>query len=359
MNFKFLSNSNRIACLLVLLTPILALVDMGAAQSGTTLAAPAQPAIANTWVNVTNNVGGEKWGAYGVTYMKAIPGSNAVIAGVSECGLWITTDGGATWKKLGGDEIKSRPGRIVFDPQDTDVFWVSGCYGDAPFKTDDGGKTFHRLGRLAHADGIAVDFTDSQRKTLLLGLHEQSQSLQLSTDGGISWVKIGDRLPPDSNHSSDPIILDSKTFLINTAGWKPKATLGIYRSEDAGQTWAAVSDFGPAGEPLVASDGAIYWQRLWGGGLLKSTDKGKTWAAISRAVKSNPIELPDKRLAGLAGNQIVVSSDGGLTWTNFGPPAPFRPDGITYSEKGKCFFAWHLSDNTKMDKQSIVRLSAE
>lgn len=321
--------------------------------------APASPAAANTWVNVTNNVGGETWGAYGVTYMKAVPSSATVIAGVSERGLWSTSDGGATWKKLGGDEIKSRPGRIVFDPQNTDIFWVSGCYGDAPFKTEDGGKTFHRLGRLAHADGVVVDFTDPQRKTLLLGLHEQSQSLQMSTDGGATWTKIGDRLPADSNHSTDPIILDSKTFLINAAGWKQNAKLGIYRSEDAGQTWNAVSEFGPQGEPLVASDGAIYWQRLWGGGLLKSSDGGKTWNALSRSIRSNPVELPEKRLAGFADSQLLISSDGGATWTNFGPPIPFKPNGITYSEKGKCFYAWKLSDNLKMDKQSIVRLSAE
>src|SRR5574340_584069 len=136
---------------------------------------------------------------------------------------------------LGGGEMKLRPGRIVFDPEDSSVFWVSGCYGDAPFKTEDGGKTFQRLGKLAHADGVAVDLADPARKTLLLGLHEQSQSLQLSRDGGNTWTKIGANLPADSNHSTDPIVIDSKTFLINTAGWKPQATLGIYRTEDGGR----------------------------------------------------------------------------------------------------------------------------
>src|SRR5690348_5272282 len=76
------------------------------------------------WVDVTNNVGGEKWGGYGVHYMAAVPGSNVVIAGVSERGLWATADEGATWKKLGGDEIRNRPDRIVFDPKDSSVFWV-------------------------------------------------------------------------------------------------------------------------------------------------------------------------------------------------------------------------------------------
>jgi len=311
------------------------------------------------WVNVTNNVGGEKWGAYGVTYMKAVPGSKEVIAGVSERGLWISGDSGTTWRKLGGNEMTFRPGRIVFDPKNTSVFWVSGCYGDAPFKTEDGGKTYQRLGELTHADGVAVDFTDPLRKTLLLGLHEQSQSLQVSTDGGNSWTRIGANLPGDSNHSSDPIIIDSKTYLINTAGWKQNATSGIYRTEDGGRTWLKVSTYGPQGPALAASDGAIYWQRLWGGGLLKSTDLGKTWKQISRAVKDNPIELPDKRLAALADAQIMVSADSGATWTKLGLPGPFRPSGITYSDRGKCFYAWRLSDNLKMEKQSIVRLNVE
>ena len=151
---------------------------------------------------------------------------------MSDRGLWLTKDEGATWQKLGGDEIKNRPGKIVFDPQNSDVFWVSGCYGDAPIKTDDGGKNFRSLGRLSHADGVAVDLPDPQRKTLLLGLHEQLQSLHMSTDGG-------------------------------------------------------------------------------------------------------------------------------ATWTNFGPPTLFKPNGITYSEKGKCFYGWHLSDNTKLDPPSNFRLGVK
>jgi photosystem II stability/assembly factor-like uncharacterized protein len=321
------------------------------------LTATAAPlATSGDWVNVTNDVGGPKWGAYGVTYVKAVPGSAAVIAGVSECGLWKTSDGGKSWKKLGGSEIKCRPGCIVFDPKNADVFWVSGCYDDVPFRTDDGGRTFHRLGKLAHADGVAVDFSDPLRKSLLLGLHEQSQSLQMSTDGGNTWKRIGDRLPADSNHSTDPIIIDSKTFLINTAGWKQHATLGIYRSEDAGKTWTRVSEFGPQGSALQASDGAIYWQRVWGGGLLKSTDHGKTWREISKAIKDNPLELPHGELAGVADRQLLVSSDGGRNWKPLGPPLPFKPNGMTYSEKGKAFYAWRLSDDMKMEKESIARL---
>ena len=40
--------------------------------------------------------------------------------------------------------------------------------------SEDGGKTFQRLGNLTHMDGIGVDCTDPQRKTLVVGLHEQA-----------------------------------------------------------------------------------------------------------------------------------------------------------------------------------------
>lgn len=309
------------------------------------------------WTNVTNNVGGEKWGYAGVTMLAAVPGEKAVIAGVSEAGLWKTEDEGATWTQLGAkdkDRITNRPHQIVFDPKDAKRFWISGCYAAAPFETRDGGVSFRRLGNLNHADGVGVDFTDPERKTILLGLHEQVRSLHASFDGGQTWKKIVDTLPEKTNFTSDPIVIDSKTFIVNTAGYMKDHAWGIYRTTDAGATWTKVSDAGPSGPAVRAPDGAIYWGLTWGGGIIKSADQGLTWQKLGGPVKSNPLVIDAQTIAALAGNQLHSSKDGGKTWAPLGPPVPGKPNGLVYQSATKSLWSCQMSD--KKSAASIHRL---
>jgi hypothetical protein len=259
---------------------------------------------------------------------------------------------GATWRKLAADDkepIRNRPHQIVFDPADPQRFWVSGCYSASPFLTVDGGNTFQRLGNLTHMDGIGIDFTDPQRKTLVVGLHEQARSVHKSSDGGKTWQKIGDSLPEDSNHSTDPIVIDAKTYIINTAGWAQKKTWGIYRSEDGGGAWIKVSELGCQGRALIAADGAIYWGVCYGNGLVKSADQGKTWQKLYGPVKFGPIQFGPSKIAALGGQQIYVSADAGQTWEKFADPLSFKPNGIAYNAKSKCIYAWRSTEKKVSD----------
>jgi photosystem II stability/assembly factor-like uncharacterized protein len=314
--------------------------------------APAQTQPAAMWVNVTQNVGGPQWGFAGVTTMAAVPGSDRIIAGVSEAGLWASDDRGKTWKKLGEQDkqqIKNRPYQILFDPADVNSFWESGNYqGPGIFKTTDGGKTFAPLGNLTHIDGIGVDFTDPQRKTIVVGHHEKPRSVEKSSDGGATWQPIGQKLPENTNFSSDAIVFDANTYIVNAAGWAQNAAFGIFRTEDAGATWAKVSDAGPSGVACVAADGTIYWQTLWAKGLIKSSDKGKTWEPMEGPIKDNPIALPGGRIVAPVDQQLYVSVDGGKSWKKIGAALPFKPSGICFSQKSNTIYAWR-STETKED----------
>ena len=325
---------------------VLVLIMVGA------VAAAAEPLA---WVDATGNVGGDKWGPGGVTVIACVPGADEVIAGVADSGLWSSSDGGQTWSPMGEKaKIANRPYSIVFDPKDPKVFWESGWSGPGVYRTADGGRTFDRLGVIPNVEGLAVDFADAARKTLVVGLHDKPQSVTVSSDGGKTWRPIGKTLPAWTNYSTNPIAIDAKTYIIGTAGTMKDKLPAVFRTEDGGQTWQQVSDQAAAGRPLVASDGAIWWGLAGEKGLIRSKDQGKTWAAVEGPVKRTPVEMPGGRLVAPAGQQLHASTDGGKTWTAFGPPAPFAPAAVAYNEQRKAIFISRSSDKKIPD--AIARL---
>jgi photosystem II stability/assembly factor-like uncharacterized protein len=280
-----------------------------------------------------------------LTLLSATPDSSTVIAGVAKVGLFETTDGGAHWTKLGSAagsaSITNRPSSIVYDPEHPGTFWESGIYnGGGVYQTTDSGETFEQLGDVTHNDLVSVDFSDPERKTLLVGGHEQKQTLYLSTDGGHSFEQIGASLPADSHFSSDPLVVDAHTFLLGSCGYGDGAC-GVYQSTDTGQSWARVTDLAAAARPLLASDGSIYWPLIYDSGMARSTDGGSTWEKASdNLVTGYPVELPDGRLLSLRGNHVVVSADHGGSWSEIGDEIPFKPSGVTYSVPQKTLFVW-------------------
>jgi hypothetical protein len=100
---------------------------------------------------------------------------------------------------------------------------------------------------------------------------------------------------------------------------------------------------------LVTTTGDVFWQAVWGGGLLKGTEKGATWTKSGGPVKTNVIEMPGGKLAGLADQQLFVSANGGTSWDKVGDPLPMKAQGVVYSAKRKAFYVWKMSDKKATD----------
>jgi hypothetical protein len=296
----------------------------------------------NSWTNVASPM--FSYAEYGVLAMGALPCADLVLAGVGGDGIWGSHDAGSTWKRMGTPgQITNRPYRFLPDPADPASFWVSGNYGDCLFVTHDSGASFTKIGMLQHCDDVGVDFTDPQRKTVMLGMHEQSRMFQRTTDSGGTWANVGLNLPANSNFSSNAVVFDANHFLVATAGWAQNQSWGIYLTTDGGTAFKQVSTAGASGPALVAHDGAIYWNTLWSGTPVKSTDQGATWQSLpSCPITGNMAELPDGTIVGPGGNQLYASTDHGGSWSPLGPQIPIKPQAVVYSAKLRMLFAWVL-----------------
>ncbi|HYF50166.1 MAG TPA: glycoside hydrolase family 44 protein [Planctomycetota bacterium] len=291
------------------------------------------------WKNVRNNIGN---GNAAVWLMTALPGKDTVLAYLNQNGVWSSADG-SRWTLLGAKDaepIKNLPHQIIIDPANSNLFWTCGAYGLSVHKTTDGGKSFSRLADVMHASSLGVDFTDPERKTMVVGFHEISQRVCRTTDGGRKWYHIGKNLPKGTGFSHQVIVIDSKTYIVGCDPmWRKELTAGIFRTEDGGATWAKVSDFAPNNNALRHSDGTLYWPAS-GGFLIRSSDKGRTWSKVDAPVSASPIELPGGRVAALGKTMIYVSENKGATWKDTADTLPAGVMGIAYNEVRRAFFAW-------------------
>jgi photosystem II stability/assembly factor-like uncharacterized protein len=358
--------------------------DGKAVAFGPTNPAPSPTPLPNpgSWTNVTgtfnatlgtnnNGLGGMPSECGNVPLVSTVPGQDKVIVGIAQQGLWESTNNGASWSKLGTGAgsavITNRPIHISYDPTNSNIFYEAGIYnGGGVYKTTDGGVTFTQLGNVTHNDYVSVDYTDPQRKTLVAGTHERSQSVWKSSDGGQTWTNIGANLPAGTSFSSAAIVLNANTYIVDTIQSWAGGETGIWRTTDGGAHWTKVSGSGvnnvtaPTGTPpTVTSKNVIYWPT--GGNLAKSTDGGLTWTQVgdNNIQNGRVTELPDGRIvAGGGSNQLIVSADGGITWTNFGAALPYdiNDKGVAYNAARGSFYIWTWDCGNVVLTNAVERL---
>jgi len=191
-------------------------------------------------------------------------------------GLFKSIDGGKNWEFMGLEKTKTIH-RILIDPKDGNTIYV-GAMGD-PFtagpdrglyKTTDGGLTWKKILFTTATSGVAdlvMDPSDSNKLFAALYDHKRTpysfvsggsgSGLFMSEDGGESWRKIG----AENGFSKDPLgrigiaIAPSDPNRIY-AKVEAKKNL-LYRSDDGGENWDVVND-----NPKFTNNRPFYFQDL-------------------------------------------------------------------------------------------------
>jgi photosystem II stability/assembly factor-like uncharacterized protein len=173
------------------------------------------------------------------------------------------------------------------------------------YESRDSGKTWRKVA-LAGQD--AMNLARSDRQTVWTAGH---MVFAKSVDGGSTWADVRPEGLPS---------LDIHGFAVDpnkpTRLYAAVAGRGLYRSDDAGQSFEAVSsEVGGAVLALAVTRNGRILAGDQQQGLLASDDGGKSWRPVARAgvlgLAINP-EDPQTIVAG--GPGILLSTDGGRSW---------------------------------------------
>jgi photosystem II stability/assembly factor-like uncharacterized protein len=265
-------------------------------------------------------------------------------------GVWKSTDGGATWTNMGLKESKHIH-RIAIDPRDNNVVFVAatgalfGPGGErGVYKTTDGGATWKRVlsgDENTGANDIVISPKDPstmfasmyarRRSECCFNGGSTSNALWRSQDNGETWSKVEGGYPTGllgrisvDVSRSDPNVVYSlvEGVAAPTApggpGMQPQPAVpagpqGLWRSNDGGETWTKVNGVNP--RPMYFSKvvvdptnpETVYYA---GVGLHMSIDGGKTVETDAAMVTHDDVHAiwvnPSNP------QHLIIGNDGGM-----------------------------------------------
>ena len=297
-----------------------------------------------------------------------------VIGDRSRSRLWLTTDGGAHWKRseLAGAPIYTR----FFDADHGVVVTVSAAGGRNSaqmWSTPDGGGHWERapLPEQPTAAYPQAFFSDIDKGwELRVGAKNEGFALYRTADQGESWVRsrLTRRLPLPL--SARMAFADADHGLIFVR--PDNRPLRVESTVDGGQNWIDIqlpdppvsvrASVLPTGSRLFPGGDGVFAVHVASAGaedpvdfLYTTQDYGRTWSGPMRLPKPDTVQpastfvsFPDPNAWWLAGGrQVFLTEDGGRSWSSLpaGIPGGLYVAGLSAVNR---LTAWLLATRTPL-----------
>ncbi len=281
--------------------------------------------------------------------------------GQADIGPFYSTDAGERFQRGDVPDTKSAPAGgknmkcIDMCPKDptrlygvADRTYLDGWTVAQVFLSEDKGRTWTRQPmeglppdmKKRACTSIAADLNDPQVAYLgvagQVGTKPGAAGVYKTTDGAKSWTNISQGLPEgkfyfpyDAFNGGRQLAASGDGSLIAIS----TQSHFVYRFDPATQTWISCDVAGKGLAYSVAADRlkpGRYFVALRGGGVYRTDDSGATWKAAYPGDASYVVTdaaVPGRVAAGTS-HGVILSTDGGDTWTELDPSLPFRKDNV-------------------------------
>ena len=242
-----------------------------------------------------------------------VPGNPLIYyAATASGGVWMSSDGGTTWRSVWDDQPISSIGSIAVAASDPNVVYVGSgeanirgnvAAGNGIYKSIDGGKTWtHVWNQEGQIGTMAVHPKDANIAFAAVLGHafgpNPERGVYRTRDGGKSWQQV---LKKDVDTGASDVAIDPSNPNVVFAGfWQTRRFpwdmqsggpgSGLYVSRDGGDTWKQLTGsglpegiWGKVGIAIAPSDSRRVYALIEAdkGGLFRSDDGGGSWELVS------------------------------------------------------------------------------
>lgn len=247
-------------------------------------------------------------------------------------GVYRSDDGGKTWRNV-GLKTSEHIGRIAIDPRDSETVYVAaqgplwGPGGDRGlYKTTDGGKTWKKILSISDNTGVTEIVIDQQNPdTLYTAAYQRRRhmwtlinggpesAIYKSTDAGATWNKLRAGLPTTDIGRVGLAIspVDSNVIYAQVEAADRKG--GIFRSNDRGGSWERRNEFDSTAmyySRIVADPKNVDRLYVMNVFLMVSDDGGRTLRRLGE--KNKHVDNHDIWINPNNTDHYLVGSDGGI-----------------------------------------------